>query len=71
MTSSTMQSCQASARSELEIFNRIPRPVRDAMNECEAQPPKASIVLEALLRGVSEEKVIETIKRSQSNASSN
>lgn len=65
MISPTMQSRRASARSELEIFNRIPRPVRDAMNECEAQPPKASIVLEALLRGVSEESIIETIKRSQ------
>ncbi len=66
MTSLTMQSRRKAARDELQIFNRLPRAVRDAINECEAQPPKASIVLDALLRGVSEETVIETIKRSRS-----
>lgn len=66
MTSPTSQSRRQSARTELEIFNRLSRPLRDAMNECEREPPKASVVLDALLRGVSEERIIETIKRSQS-----
>lgn len=65
MTSSTYSAKLKAARSELEIFNRLPRALRDALNECETQPPKASIVLEALLRGVSEETIIETIKRGQ------
>lgn len=68
MTSPTKQSAIVQAKAELEIFNELPRPVRDAMNECEASPPRASIVLAALLRGVSEKSIIETIKRSQDNA---
>ena len=66
MTSKAMQSRRRAARDELTIFNRLPRAVRDAINLCEAQPPKASVVLNALLRGVPEETVIETIKRSRS-----
>lgn len=66
MTSPTMQSRRKAAREELRIFNSLSRPLRDALNNCAGQPPKASIVRDALLRGVSEEKIIETIERSQS-----
>ena len=65
MTSPTYSARRKAARLELETFNRLPRALRDAINECEAQPPKASIVLATLLRGVSEQAIIETIKRSQ------
>lgn len=49
---------------ELAIFDELPEAIRLAMNECEQQPPRPSIVLATLLRGVSPEKIIETIKRS-------
>lgn len=65
MTSPTYNAKLKAVRSELEIFNRLPRALRDVLNECDRTPPKASIVLDALLRGVSEEKIIETIERSQ------
>lgn len=51
MTSLAMQSRRAAAR--------------DALNNCAGQLPKASVVRDALLRGVSEETIIETIERSQ------
>lgn len=66
MTSSIMQSRREAAREEIEILNSLPRALRDALNNCAGQPPKASIVRDALLRGVSEETIIETIERSQS-----
>lgn len=66
MTSPTYSAKLKAARSELEIFNRLPRALRDVLNECETQPPKASIVLDTLLRGVPEQTIIETIKRTQS-----
>lgn len=65
MTSKTQLARREAARSELETFKRLPRRLRDALNDCKGQPPKASIVLQALLRGVGEDKIIETIKRSQ------
>lgn len=65
MTSPTMQARRATAKAEQDIFDRLPKAVRDALNECEASPPRASIVLQALLRGVSEQALIETIKRSR------
>lgn len=64
MTSPTMQSRRKSAIEEHAIFS-LSRALRDALNNCAGQPPKASIVRDALLRGVSEEKIIETIERSQ------
>lgn len=60
-----MQSRRTAAREEFAIFNSLPRSLRDALNNCLGQPPKASIVRDALLRGVSEEMIIETIERSQ------
>lgn len=65
MTSPTMQSRRATAREELRIFDQLPSALRTALNNCASQPPKASIVRDALLRGVSEETIIETIERSQ------
>lgn len=65
MTSKAQLARREAARSELETFNSLPRRLRDVLNDCEGQPPKASIVLQTLLRGVGEDKIIETIKRSQ------
>lgn len=67
MTSPVMQSRRAAAREELCIFDQLSSALRTALNNCAGQPPKASVVRDALLRGVSEEKIIETIERSQSN----
>lgn len=65
MTSPITQSRRHAAREELRIFDQLPSALRAALNNCAGQPPKASIVRDALLRGVSEEKIIETIERSQ------
>lgn len=67
MTSPAFKARHIAAREELTIFNSLPRALRDALNNCAGQPPKASIVRDALLRGVSEETIIETIERSQVN----
>lgn len=66
MTSPTSIARRQAAHAELTIFNTLPRLLRDALNNCAGQPPKASVVRDALLRGVSEETIIETIERSQS-----
>lgn len=65
MTNHRSRTRRSVAKYEAEIFNALSRPLRDALNNCADQPPKASIVRDALLRGVSEEKIIETIERSQ------
>lgn len=67
MTSPASQSRRTTAREELLIFNSLSRALRDALNNCAGQPPKASVVRDALLRGVSEEAIIETIERSQNH----
>lgn len=66
MTSPAMQSRRAAVHEELRIFDKLPSALRAVLNNCAGQPPKASIVRDALLRGVSEETIIETIERSQS-----
>lgn len=65
MTSPAFQARRTATREELLIFNSLSRALRAALNNCAGQPPKASIVRDALLRGVSEETIIETIERSQ------
>lgn len=59
---------KARTRAEQLIFDGLPPSIRAAMNECEASPPRPSVVLEALLRGVNPDAIIQTInKRSQDN----
>lgn len=65
MTNPTMQSRRTAAREEFHVFDQLPTALRVALNNCAGQPPKASIVRDALLRGVSQETIIETIERSQ------
>ena len=66
MTSPRFNSTRALAAEELRIFNMLPRQLRDAMNNAETQPPRPSIVRDTLLRGVSAEKIIETINKARS-----
>lgn len=48
---------------ENRIFNALPRQVRDALNNAPRQPCRPSVARDALLRGVSIEKLVETISR--------
>lgn len=63
MTSPTNIARRQQAREELRIFNALPRPLRDAINNATASV-KASTVRDALLRGVSEEEIVKTLTRS-------
>ncbi len=66
MTSPRRTAERASAAEELRIFDTLPASLREAMNNCEAQPPRPSVVRDTLLRGVSAEKIIETINKARS-----
>lgn len=67
MTSPLFNERRRRAAEEMEILDRLPAPVREALNNARGSV-RASSALAALLRGVSEEKIIETInKRSQDN----
>jgi hypothetical protein len=66
MTSLIFARRRAQADRELRIFNSLPRPLRDTINNCNVTPPKASIVRDALLRGVSESEIIATINKPRS-----
>ena len=61
MTSKAFNDRRIAQQREMEIFSRLPAAIREAMNNCQQQPPRASTVLNALLRGVSEETIIRTI----------
>lgn len=63
MTSPTYNQRKALAAAEQAIFDMLPSPVRAAINQA-PRSVRASVVYEALLRGVSEEAIIETITRS-------
>lgn len=62
MTSIRRIQNRAAAAEELRIFNRLSRPLRDAINDAEASV-RPSTILATLLRGVSETKIIETINK--------
>lgn len=65
MTSPRYNQRQIEAKTEMEILDALPVAVRYAIHNS-AYSVRASVVRDALLRGVSEEKIIETInKRSQ------
>lgn len=63
MTSPTFNQRKALAVAEQAIFDMLPSPLRRAINSAPLSV-RASVVYEALLRGVSEEAIIETITRS-------
>lgn len=64
MTSPKYNALKRRAAAEMAIFDALPAPVRDAINSCPS-PPRVSVVLDALLRGVSEARIIEVINRSR------
>lgn len=51
------------AQYEQTIFDALPKAIRDAMNEA-GQSLRPSIVRDTLLRGVPEDAILQTIKRS-------
>lgn len=63
MTSVSRLLASSQRSEENRIFNALPRQIRDAINNCERSPPSPSTVRDALLRGVSIEKIVETISR--------
>ena len=63
MTSARKLRSRAEAKAEQAIFDMLPSPLRKAINEA-PQSVRASVVYEALLRGVSEQVIIDTITRS-------
>lgn len=63
MTSLAFNQRQREAQTEMQILDGLPVAVRAAIHNAETSV-RASVVRDALLRGVSEEKIIETIERS-------
>lgn len=64
MTSLRFNSRKRAAAEEIAAFDALPASVRDAINAGHTSA-SATVILAALLRGVSIEKIVETIKRSQ------
>ena len=64
MTSHRCNARRAAAQAEMEIFDRLPPAIRDAINEARGSV-KASSALNALLRGVPEELIVKTIRESE------
>jgi hypothetical protein len=69
VTSPARQAERAARAEEQLIFDGLPAGVRLAMNECPEQPPRPSTVRDALLRGITEDQIIQLIMRkAQPNA---
>jgi hypothetical protein len=66
VTSPKYNALKARAQAEMAIFDALPSALRAAINACKS-PPRIEVVRDALLRGVSEAKIIEVLQRSQSN----
>lgn len=64
MTSPRFNQRRAEAQTEMEILDALPVALRQAVYNAELSV-RASSVRDALLRGVSEEKIIETLKGSR------
>lgn len=62
MTSPRAYQRMTEARIEMRIFNSLSRALRDAINNAEGSV-RASVILDTLLRGVPESKIIETISK--------
>jgi hypothetical protein len=62
LTSPRKLRSRAEAKAEQEIFDMLPSTLRAAINEA-PRSVRASVVYEALLRGVSEQAIIETISK--------
>lgn len=63
MTSLRFNVRKAQAEAEMAAYDSLPLALRAAVDEA-PRSVRASIVLQTLLRGVPESKIIETIKRS-------
>ena len=62
MTSPTFNRRKALAKAEQDLFDMLPSPLRRAINEA-PRSVRASVVYAALLRGVPEQALIETITK--------
>ncbi len=63
MTSAAFNARKAAAKAEMEAYDALPLALRQAVDEA-PRSIRASVVLQTWLRGVSAERIIETIKRS-------
>lgn len=64
MTSRRFNELRSRAAEEMAIFDALSAPLRAAINEARGSV-RASSVRDALLRGVAEAKIIETIQKSK------
>jgi hypothetical protein len=66
VTSAARHRAKALAQAEQDIFDMLPSPLRAAINSA-PRSVRASVVYAALLRGVPEQTIIETISKTESN----
>lgn len=64
MTSKAFNERKAQALAEMQIFDALPSRVREAINEARGSV-RASSARDALLRGVSEQAIVDLIRTSQ------
>lgn len=64
MTSPRFNARKAQAKVEMAIFDALPSAIREALNEARGSV-RASSARDALLRGVSEQQIIDTIRNSK------
>lgn len=64
MTSRRFNDRRAEAKAEMEIFDTLPSTIREAINEARGSV-RASSARDALLRGVPEATIVNTIRNSQ------
>lgn len=63
MTSPKFNARKAEAEVEMQVYDMLPEALRKAIDNADGSV-RASVVANALLRGVSEETIIQTLKRS-------
>jgi hypothetical protein len=63
VTSPTFNARKSAAAAEMAIYDRLPAAIRQAIDDAPCSV-RAKTILDALLRGVSEEAIIQSLKRS-------
>lgn len=69
MTSSSFNARKLAAKAEMDAFSRLPKALQVAISQA-AVSVRSKTIWDALMRGVSEEKLLETIKAAGQKAKS-
>ncbi len=65
MTSARFNAERSRAAEEMEAYGSLPSALRAALDRSSVSPPRATVVLNAMLRGVPIEAILAVIQRAQ------